>query len=265
MWKEPGNPSLDHSCSPFTLTEPVAEFNTDLTDLEDGGAGGLLRTRGLILENIEGFGKDPVFRSPPSLFNLAFTAPYGYNGNVENLRLFVDGAIEQHFTKRLARIVDTDFRFATELELDALEAFMLSLESPGPDGNFRLPRGSRRRPEARGRTTFRNVGCGSCHGGTVLSGGNRATGVEDLPINVGLPTRDIGAGTDMNPSFQTPGLFGLRKAAFFHNNSVVGLRNAVAFYISDAFKNSPTGGQVTAMTDEQIDDITAFLVAISQE
>jgi len=81
----------------------VAEFNTDLTLLEDGGAGGLLRTRGLILENIQGFDADPVFRSPPSLFNLAFTAPYGYNGNVPNLREFTTGAVIQHFPKTLAR------------------------------------------------------------------------------------------------------------------------------------------------------------------
>ena len=30
MWKEFGDPPLDHSCSLFTLTEPVAKFNTDI-------------------------------------------------------------------------------------------------------------------------------------------------------------------------------------------------------------------------------------------
>ena len=30
MWKEFGDPPLDHSSSPFTLTDPVAEFNTDI-------------------------------------------------------------------------------------------------------------------------------------------------------------------------------------------------------------------------------------------
>ena len=30
MRKEFGNPPLDHSCSLFTFTEPVAKFNTDI-------------------------------------------------------------------------------------------------------------------------------------------------------------------------------------------------------------------------------------------
>ena len=134
----------------------VAEFNNDLTGLEDGGATGLLRTRGLILENIQGFKADPVFRSPPSLFNLSFTAPYGYNGNVPNLREFSTGAVIQHFPKTLARDSlggSPDFVLPTEAELDSLEAFMLSLQSP-LDGNFKLPNGI-------GRRTFRRVGSSS--------------------------------------------------------------------------------------------------------
>ena len=103
--------------------------------------------------------------------------------------------------------------------------------------------------------------------------------MEDLPINAGLPVRDPGAGSLADPSFQTPGMFRLRKAAFFHNNAVgnntaataltgetvqfTNLRDAVAFYISDAFKESPTGGQVGPMTEAEIQDIAAFLEAIS--
>lgn len=43
------------------------------------------------------------------------------------LRDFTQGAIKQHFPKTLSRIENEDFRLATEQELDALEAFMLSL------------------------------------------------------------------------------------------------------------------------------------------
>ena len=238
--------------------------------------------RGLILENIRGFDRDeaglrllepPVFRAPPSTFNLSFTAPYGLSGNVPDLREFSRGAVEQHFPKTLDRIPGQDFEFPTDLQLDALEAFMLSVESRA-DGNFKLPRGNKNRPEVRGRSAFRAVGCGSCHGGTVLSGGNRVTGVEDLSINDGLP-RDIGAGNALNPSFQTPGLFGLDKTAFFHNNAVgnaevalpertmqfTNLRLAVEFYESDEFRDAQ--GSRLIMTEDQKDDITAFLVAIS--
>ena len=252
----------------------------------------LMRDRGLILENIQGFDtlangdliNPPVFRAPPSLFNLSVTAPYGLNGNIPDLREFSTGAVIQHFPKTLDRIAGVDFVLPTEAELDALEAFMLSLQSPA-DGNFKVsgpssilstsldPRArDTSRPEVNGRDLFSSVGCTRCHrrSQTAFSGGNRATGVEDLPINDALPVRDPGAGSLADPSFQTPGLFGLRKAAFFHNNAVGNmgvqldnLRAAVAFYVSTAFKDSPTGGQVGPMTDAEIDDITAFLVAIS--
>ena len=254
----------------------------------------LMTARGLILENIQGFDVDagtgdlinpPVFRAPPSLFNLSVTAPYGLSGNIPDLREFSTGAAIQHFPRTLARIDGQDFVLPTESQLDALEAFMLSLQSPA-DGNFKVsgpnsilstpddPRAQdTSRPEVNGRDLFSSVGCTRCHrrSQTAFSGGNLATGVEDLPINAGLPVRDIGAGDLDDPSFQTPGLFGLRKAAFFHNNAVGNtgvqldnLRAAVAFYVSTAFKDSPTGGQVGPMTDAEIDDITAFLVAISE-
>jgi len=254
-------------------------------------APGLMRDRGLILENIGGFDLDgsgdlitpPVFRAPPSLFNLSGTAPYGYSGNVPTLRDFVVGAIEQHFTKTLARCAapceggaSPDFRLPTTFELDALEAFMLSLQSPA-DGNFKVsgpnsilstaedPRAQDiNRAEVAGRDLFFSVGCTSCHrrqSNRVFSGGNRDTGVEEFDKANSAPptpTTDLGIGG----RFQTPGLFGLRKAAFFHNNAVVGLQAAVAFYISTEFKESPTGGQVGFMSAADIQKITAFLEAI---
>ena len=239
----------------------VAEFNPLLTDLESGGSTGLLRTKGLILENIQGFAADPVFRAPPSLFNLSFTAPYGLNGNFDNLRDFAVGAVRQHFPKTLARIEGQDFRLPKKRELRALEAFMLSLKSPA-DGNFAVS-GLGSIPltpaEEQGRDLFLTKGCTLCHTGTVFSGGNFNTGVEQL-ISFG-PVGDDGDGFGR---FQAPGLFGLRKAAFFHNNAGVGLRKAVAFYASTQFKASPTGADVPGiMTEEEIDAITAFLAAIA--
>ena len=70
---------------------------------------------------------------------------------------------------------------------------------------------------------------------------------------------------DGSGRFQTTGLFGLRKAAFFHNNAVVGLQSAVAFYVSAEFQASPNAGFVGPMSAADIQDITAFLLAISQE
>ncbi len=44
-----------------------------------------------------------------------------------SLRSFAIGAVTQHFPKTLNRIPGKDFRLPTEAELDALEAFQLSL------------------------------------------------------------------------------------------------------------------------------------------
>ena len=263
----------------------VAETNLDLEGLEDGGSTGLLRTRGLILENIQGFENPPVFRAPPSLFNLSFTAPYGLSGDFANLSDFTVGAVRQHFPKTLAREEDVDFRLPTESELDALVAFMLSLLLPA-DGNFKVsgpnsilstpddPRATdTSRPEVRGRDLLSSVGCTSCHkkSNKVFSGNTLDTGVEAF---MSFGGGDPGDGS-VPPRFQTPQLF-VRRAGLFHNNAVGNgavqfdnLRASVAFYDSPEFKGSPNGTLVTfdpdlVKKDQEIDDIAAFLEAISQ-
>lgn len=119
----------------------VAEFNPDLAELEIPR---LMRQFGLILENIDGF-EDPtnkfVMRGVPhtlalttSITSGATEPPLqatGWSGdgapNDGTLRDFATGAVTQHFTKTLNRQEDIDFRLPTEGELDALEAFQLSL------------------------------------------------------------------------------------------------------------------------------------------
>lgn len=143
---------------------------------------------------------------------------------------------------------------------------MLSNESPD-DGNLRIKGGNSNvntDQEATGRDLVQSVGCTFCHRGKVFSGGNFNTGVETLelpPHPDPTPTIDLGTGSG---AFQTPQLFGLRKPAFFHTNAVVGLRNAVAFYDGPEFNSSPNGGRVRDLTETEIDDITAFLQAISR-
>ena len=44
-----------------------------------------------------------------------------------SLREFAIGAVTQHLTKTLARVADRDFRLPTDHQLDAMEAFQLSL------------------------------------------------------------------------------------------------------------------------------------------
>lgn len=290
---------LEHNLSmdsPFIATLPptdplfVAEFDANLPDfdadnptrpaMEDAGTTGLMRTRGLTLENIRGFAvtdagdlvEPPVFRTSPSLFNLEFTAPYGLSDCCPNLQDFSAGAVVQHFTKTLGRVPGVDFVLPTAVQLQALEAFQLSNTSPA-NRNFKIsgrnsllstaadPRATNTsRPEVRGRDLFLSTGsCVTCHLGTVLSGGvvNLNTGIEAFehdPAHANAtPTTDTGDGSGL---FQIPQLFGLRNDHFFHagslGNSTVGspgsterrfanLRAAVSFYVSPAFAASPEG------------------------
>ena len=121
----------------------VAEFNPALAGLERPQ---LMREFGLILENLDGL-DDPtrkfVMRGVPPTLGLQVTlerdtfltnAPVqmtGWSGDgapgTGSLREFAIGAVTQHFTKRLARVPGRDFRLPTEHQLDAMEAFQLSL------------------------------------------------------------------------------------------------------------------------------------------
>jgi len=192
-------------------------------------------------------------------------APFG-----GSLNQFAAGAVRQHFTKDLARDdigpdPSDDFRFPTPDELDAMEMFQRALgRQSDPDlGSltFNHP------IAATGKTLFTGSGCNNCHnnaGANVAPGGpnlNFATGVERLAANPmdildpanakddggfddnilclltpGDPTTENGFG---NCEFNTPPLVEAADSGpFFHNNSVMTLEGAIAFYNSPAFQNS---------------------------
>jgi len=150
----------NHTIDPLYIAELpdddplfVHEREPALTGLENAK---LLRQLGLFLVHINGFDKPPVFRSAPHLLALntslipepdkegrVVTHALGWSadGSPEDgsLRLFAVGAIVQHFPKTLQREPGVDFRLPTEEELDALEAYILSLgrdSDPDLDKNF---------------------------------------------------------------------------------------------------------------------------------
>ncbi|HET6202715.1 MAG TPA: hypothetical protein VFI25_07920 [Planctomycetota bacterium] len=255
----------------------------------------LMRRVGLILENVDGFDDLEhrfVMRGVPHTLAMrtsiaapppapdAPTAPpseqTGWSGDGApgggTLREFANGAIRQHFTKTLKREPGVDFRFATEEELDALEAFQLSLGRDADPEDVTAVR-FRSRLVARGRDIFvaddaegatGTAGkCDVCHanaGATVefVAGGlnfNFDTGVENLPdhpadlAEPGSRPRDGGFGKDPNPAggfgdgtFNTPPLIEAADTGpFFHNDAIQTLEEAVAFYNSAAFNESPAG------------------------
>lgn len=129
-------------------TDPlfVAETNPALAELENPV---LMRKHGLILTNVDGPSID-VFRSVPHTLAMATTIKSelladggefaadatmanatGWSGDGApgsgSLREFTLGAVAQHMPKTMARIAGTDFRLPTEAELDAIEAYTLSL------------------------------------------------------------------------------------------------------------------------------------------
>jgi hypothetical protein len=121
----------------------VNEFVPALANLETRD----LRNAAAILENVDGFEAPTekfVSRSVSHVLSLATSiardpgdgtsaafverAGWGGDGTVDgSLRAFLKGAVEQHFTKTLARRPGIDFRVPTALEEDLARAFQLSL------------------------------------------------------------------------------------------------------------------------------------------
>ncbi|MDP2314096.1 MAG: hypothetical protein Q8P41_14435 [Pseudomonadota bacterium] len=223
----------------------VAEFNPALADLENPE---LMREHALIRENQDGF--DQV-GAPPTKFNmrsvphtLAMTTSVtaffvdsgeefevvGWSGDgstngatpsADALRDFANGAIQQHFPQTMAREEGYDFRFATIDELDAMEAFQLSL---GRQEDIDLASLTFKNPDVTaGSAVFNARACAFCHQnagandigqhpfGGPLAGANinLNTGVENFPLDETLGARphDGGFGrvfdqvTPLNPFF----------------------------------------------------------------
>jgi cytochrome c553 len=299
----------------------VAEFVPELQSNFENPK--LMRELGLILENADGF-DDLVnkftMRGVPHTLALTTSlrpAPSGADGTTippqqrtgwsgdgapgsGTLREFAIGAVTQHFPRTLHRVPGTDFRLPTDEELDALEAFQLSLgRSEDPD----LASLSLKDPVARrGVEIFLTADsengtvaagkCNVCHanGGAALAalpGGfnfNFDTGVEALAdhpadhIDPGRRPPDGGFGAEPHPSL--PGAFGngtfntppLVEAAdtapFFHNSAVQTLEESVAFYNSEAFRDSPagqflaasdSGGIAIQLAPTQVEAVARFL------
>jgi mono/diheme cytochrome c family protein len=232
----------------------------------------LMREFGLILENLDGFddlANKFTMRGVPHVLALrtSVASPQGprtgWSGDGApadgSLRSFAVGAVIQHFTRTLNRVAGVDFRLPTDPELDALEAFQLSL---GRQADLALPLPLKGTVAKRGQEIFLNNGlgkCNVCHGnaGANLAPGNNAnfnTGVEDLPDQPARLTgervpRDDGFGIPGDGTFNTPPLVEAADTGpFFHNNAIETIEGAVAFYNGQAFNNSPSG-RFLASTD----------------
>lgn len=250
----------------------VAEFDPALAQLENPA---LMRgPQVLILENIDGFDKPPMFRGTPHIFDSALTAPFGLSSQVPNLRAFCAGAVMQHFPKTLNRIPGVDFRVPTEFELEALEAYQLSVFGRR-DFNYDLNQLVKTPQEQRGKDLFFGKGkCFMCHNGPALGGGgfNGITqfnvGITRLPESTIPPVQCPECGplgvreAGGNRLFDVPPLFGIPGTGpYFHDNSRPTLRRSVDFYDSPFFNQSPAAQIVGPidMVPVEMDDLAGFL------
>jgi len=256
----------------------------------------LMREFGLIQENLDGFGdldNKFVMRGVPHTLSLntSVQSPNGprtgWSGDGApgdgSLRSFATGAVIQHFTKTLNRISGVDFRLPTDDELDALEAFQLSL---GRQNDLTLPLPLKGTVAKRGQEIFLDNSLGKCNlchvnagataflGGKNLGNANFNTGVENLPdqparlTNESVPADD-GLGTPGDNTFNVPPLVEAASSGpFFHNNSIETIEGAVAFYDGESFNNSPAGrflanldpeGNSIELDGTQIVSVAAFL------
>ena len=305
----------------------VAETNPKLKDLENPT---LMRSLGLICENLDGFDKPCSFRAVPHTLALRTSttpplanppnpgnvivpgtsvvlsnstgwsgdgAPIGNGANGE-LRLFAVGAVAQHFTKTLNRVAGVDFRVPSNLELDALLEFMLTL---GREQDVDLATLIFSDPVVEfGKTVFQDQNittgarCSLCHNN---AGANRPPNNANAGRNTIANTRvesvayppayllapdvifvDGGFGKPpaLSPTIPpriptpTPG-FGdgtfkappLIEAAItapnFHNNSAATIEAAVNFFASPEF-NSPN--PIIILNQDKATAIASFLRAI---
>lgn len=274
----------------------VPETNPALTQLEDMT---LLRTRGLVRENVDGFSAPPVQRFTNHLFalgtslNMTDQADRGYPASPpmhavgrsadgapgrSTLHEFLTGAIMQHFTLTLARVPGADFRLPTQAEADAVEAFQLFLGRSHEVDTTALGFVDATAQRGQALATSGQTGkCVICHASLVgiddffenfNQGINQA--VTDLPFDDGFRQPLTGPIPQSIPSTEVPGdqLFNvtpLIEAAdlggFFHNEGATTIEGAVNHYTSAFFANSPGSALVggITLTPTQADDIANFL------
>jgi cytochrome c peroxidase len=211
--------------------------------------------------------------------------------NQGRLKDFQTGAIFQHYTQSLSRDEGTDFVQATNDELDAIDAFMKTI---GRNNELNLAAVSLTDAGAdAGRTAFMlpSSRCNGCHnnaGATNSAGVNQNfdTGVETSRLPeldlLGIPF-DGGAGGQGlanfnfdsnrdgvldsfgNGQFNTPPLIEAADTGpFFHTNAFETIEDAITFYTTPAFTQSPSGanGQIV-LSGTQIADIGRFLRVIN--
>lgn len=280
----------------------------------------LMRGAGLILENTNGFDNPTVnftMRGVPHTLALrtslepttadGTTIPpderTGWSGDGSpvdlaalpplrgTLRDFAVGAVIQHFPLSLNRIPNVDFRLPTQAELDALEAFQLSLGRQSEFADLTTitlsnPIADKGRDLFIGNGILGGAACNVCHFNAgansnpaifgELKNRNFNTRVENLEAAPGdiidpanMPPDDgFGRGAAALNNFNTPTVVEAADTGpFFHDNSVETIEAAVAFYTSERRADDGVSilPPITRMDGSMVTAVSAFLRVINAE
>lgn len=288
----------------------------------------LMRKVGLILENTNGFGDlahNFTMRGVPHLLALrtsvsppspgandGTTVPpdqrVGWSGDGSpvdltvspqlrgTLRDFAVGAIKQHFTKTLNRVAGVDFRLPTEHELDALEAYVLSLGRQQEFDDFNSIRMSDARAE-QGRRNYLGEGlangvpCNACH----FNGGANTDPNFDFPPSISPPAFESsnrsfaprveelldqpgdvvdGANNPFDDGFGTgTSLFNVPtvieaadSGPFFHANQIDTVEGVVAFYTSQRhLRDGTVLAPIVGLNGSQVVNVAAFMRVLNAD
>lgn len=245
---------------------------------------GLAGVDGLETSIGHGWQKGP--RNAPTMLNAVFNAAQFWDGRAPDLAAQAKGpvqaGVEMNNTpdnvvatlKSMPGYVDA---FAAAFPGDndainfdnfalAIEAFEATLITPNSkfDQFLNGQDGAMSDQEKRGLALFMDTGCASCHGGVNFGGQDYFPfGLVEKPGADVLPEGDKGRfavseTADDEYVFRAAPLRNIALTApYFHSGKVWDLRQAV-----DIMANSQLGAE---LTDEQIDDMVAFLEALSGE
>lgn len=282
--------SVPHTLSLFTTIDHECDNNPKAPpcDFGDSGLGGAF-----------GVGDGGEFPSD----NASFAHSTGWSGDGApgsgSLREFTLGAIAQHMPLTMARMPNVDFRVPTADELDAVEAYMLSL---GRSKDYPIYQLKFQDPLVQvGKDLFdtktnpvnddgvpilgATANCNGCH----QNGGGRSSSTKANPTrNTGIENMSIHPAHLLKPDMAYDGGFGVEQsvcgpekqvcygdgrfstpplieaadtAPYFHNNAVSTLEEAIAAYNSDAFNSSP--GHLSKVTDRSVKLDSTQIVAVA--
>ena len=288
----------------------------------------LMREVGLILENTNGFDdleSKYTMRSVPHMLamqvSVSVPSESAYDGttmspderlgwsgdgsptNLEvfpqlrgTLRDFSVGAVTQHFTKTLNRVAGEDFRLPTEYELDALEAYILSLGRQTEYDDFNAielwdDRAEQGRLNYLGVDVSGTLNCNACH----FNGGANTNPNFDFPASVTPPAFEMsnrsfaprseelldqpadivdvannpfddgfGSGTNL---FNAPVVIEAADTGpFFHANSADTVEAMVEFYRSKRhLRNGEVLDPIVELSESQGANIAAFLRVLNAD